>query len=88
MGSDMEKTAYEALAEEFPAADHPGMAALEWMVSEFHKGIDTGNKRNVNLFHTEIDGFIWGMYAAGMIDEKRRDLLTDEFSKEAGRKGT
>lgn len=85
----MKRTEYLALKEEFPEGSFSIMFLFNAWVDEFYKSISIckasefpfTNSSYVcaeGLFH-KISGFLWCLYGFGSIDDKRRELLIDEF---------
>lgn len=81
-GKGMAMTKFEALFNDFPESRFTGMVALRMSIEEFKKEVRKDFMKAMRYLY-KIQGFVWGIYTAGMIDADRRDLLMEEADREA-----
>lgn len=73
---------FEDLFKDFPESRFTGMVALRMSIEEFKKEVRKDFMKAMRYLY-KIQGFVWGIYTAGMIDADRRDLLMEEADREA-----
>lgn len=73
---------FETLFRDFPESKFTGMVSLRMSIEKFNEEIRTDFMEAVKYMY-EIQGFLWGIYTAGMIDADRRSILIDELHEEA-----
>lgn len=78
----MESKELESLIRDFPESKYPGMIELRINLERFRNKIRKDFMDGMRYLF-EIQGFIWGIYTAGMIDRRRRDILVEEIIREA-----
>lgn len=78
----MESKELESLIRDFPERKYPGMIELRINLERFRNKIRKDFMDGMRYLF-EIQGFIWGIYTAGMIDRRRRDIIVEEIIREA-----
>ncbi len=79
-GESMELANFEELFKDFPESKFTGMVSLRMSIGNFNEEIRTDFMEAVKYMY-EIQGFVWGIYTAGMIDADRRGILINEITE-------